>query len=146
MKGQQPFVSHTMMVGFASILLVIVAASLVVVNEDYGSFVAETSVDNICIEFRNAINYIVSNDLDHGKINLNLVDKIGDKNYVISGSDEIYLQWENNERECKTGYGVEYTGRVEGGPISLTYDNSDDLSVFIGGVFWCQFKLILLLQ
>ncbi len=135
MKGQQPFVSHTMMIGFASILLVIVAASLVAVNSDYSSFVADVAVDNICIEFRNAVNYIVSNDLDHGKINLKLADKIGDKNYVIHGSDEIYIQWEGNEKVCKTGYDVEYSGRIEGGSIALNYDNRDSLSISFGGVF-----------
>ena len=135
MKGQQPFVSHTMMIGFASILLVIVAASLVAVNGDYSSFVTDSAVDNICIEFRNAINYIVSNDLDHGEIVLKLADKIGDKNYVISGSNKIYLEWENNERVCKTGYSIKYSGRIEGGPVLLSYDNDNTLSISLGGVF-----------
>ena len=122
MKGQEPFVSHTLIIGFASVILVIVAVSLVTVHNDYSDFIIESSTSKICSDLRTAVSEIVSNDLLEGNILLHLPAKIGDKNYDLSGNlDIVKIHWENQEKDCKLGYDVNMDGNANGGSILLDY-------------------------
>ncbi len=135
MKGQQPFVSHTMVIGFASVLIVIVAASLVTVHSDYSDFIIGSSSNDVCFELRAVTASIVSNGLTKGQIILHLSDKIGDKNYDLSADyNSVKIQWENKEKVCNLGYNVNMTGRVEGGTVLLDFENFDTVNIVLGGI------------
>ena len=140
-KGQQPFVSHTLMIGFASMMVVIVAVSLVTIHGDFSSFIVDSVSSHACNSMRASVSNIIESDADYMKILVSLPEKLGDKNYVVSSYDEgLNIEWDNNEKPCKIGHEISFEGRVPGGDVLMTYDKDTGIllispSYSVGGSY-----------
>lgn len=122
-KAQQQFVSHTIVIGFASILVAIVAASLITMHGDFSKTITDYSSNRVCGSIRLAVADIFSNNLTNGRIELRLDDKLGDKNYKLSAHGSVIsIQTDDDEKSCQLGYPVNVTGRVSGGMTALDYE------------------------
>ena len=131
-KGQNPLISHTILIGIGVLLILSVVVTMNTVKSNYDEFVGEEEMDIVCSLIRHAINemympssYQVQSDTLTGKIVLNLPDRIGDSVYKArfindSLKIETYGSLKIN-RTCLIGFNASYSGLTSGGRTKIMW-------------------------
>jgi hypothetical protein len=110
MKGQSVVVTHSLLILFATLLLIIVVTTLNSIKEDYRDFVLNLTAKDICNLVKTSIEELrtsipteleVKTEQNMGSIILDLPSKIGNTKYRIRLENETIL--------IKTESGFSYT-------------------------------------
>jgi len=131
-KGQSTIVSHSLIVMFAVIFLLIIITTMNSIKEDYSNFVLNITAKEICSLVKSSSEKIyqpVSSSINSNKteemgyVTVNLPSKIGSKNYKISFANEtIQIKTSDNQFTCKVGLNTTFSGTSSGGLTKIVWN------------------------
>lgn len=137
MKGQNPLLSHTLIVGFSAILILVVVTSMNLIRNDLQDFIGNQEAVQVCSIVRggteiivNEEDYISVTNTTKGRITLKLPKKIADLNYRATFSElTLTIQTSGQvdiTKICEMGVNATYSGFTRGGLTELIYTQNSD--------------------
>ena len=131
LKGQSPLVSHSIIVGFSLVLLIIIVISLGSIKSDYQQFVAKEEINQVCGLIRGGIEkiynpstYTSPTDSLMGSIRIDLPDRLADNVYRVSFGSSSYIETLTQpavNKTCNIGFPVVYNGSTTGGETEISW-------------------------
>jgi len=139
LKGQSVIVTHSLLVLFATLFLIIIVTTLNSIREDYRDFTLNLTVKDICSVVKASVEELhapipaeleVNTEQSMGSVTLDLPQKIGGVKYRIRfGNRTILVKTESGfSYACYTSVNSTLAGRSAGGRtrISWIYGNGTD--------------------
>jgi len=130
LKGQSVIVTHSLLVLFATIFLIIIVTTLNSIREDYRDFTLNLTVKDICSVVKASIEELrtpipaeleVNTEQSMGSVMLDLPQKIGGTKYRIRFENEmIVIKTESGfSYTCYTSVNSTLSGRSAGGRTKI---------------------------
>ncbi len=131
-KGQVPFLSHTMMVAFSVVLIVLIVTTLNSVKIDYQEFVGKEEIIQVCVSIKSAIEkiyvptgYTSLTNETMGSIVIDLPERIADVNYRMKFVNKTLmietLAEPTLNQSCTIGFNASFEGSSRGGRTRLSW-------------------------
>ena len=131
-KGQNPLLSHALIIMFSILLLIVVVHAMNAIKNDYQDFVGKIESQQVCGMIKNSIekiyspsDYTVQTNETMGKIFVELPERIADSRYRASFVNDSVrvemLDFPVNET-CKAGFNISLSGTTSGGRTEMRFD------------------------
>lgn len=132
MKGQSILLSHAILVGLSVFLVFIIATTMNDLRGDYQNFIAEASIDQLCLLMKTGIErvyqdleYSSSTDTTYGSVVINFPERLADKRYRIKLNTDKSVSVETNDGSfnttCNVGLNATYQGFTTGGNTVINF-------------------------
>ena len=129
--GQSPVLSHTLIIGFSVILVLIIVTSMASIKEELQDFIGKSEIKQVCALVKGGIesvfhrdNYISPMNESKGTAKLKLPGRIADLSYRarFSGSELVIETFGINMTDtCKMGFNATYLGSTSGGVTLVNF-------------------------
>jgi hypothetical protein len=141
-KGQNPLLSHTLIVGFSTLLVLVVVTSLAVIKSDLQESIGFMESKQVCSLVENSVeimfweeNYISLSNYTKGKITLKLPQKLADMNYRATFfGNNLTIETFGNIKiidSCIMNFNATYSGSTGGGLTEILFKENSDRSRII---------------
>ncbi|MFH1420800.1 MAG: hypothetical protein ABIG30_02425 [Candidatus Aenigmatarchaeota archaeon] len=140
MKALAPFVSHSMLIGFAAVILAIISIAFAGIHNNYSTFIAQEEMHQVCGLVRlnagdmssSLATYDVKTNTIVSSRDIRLPKRLGAIDYEARLEVDCLLNITSSvyALECPLNYGFACSGYTEGGNIKLTMERGADGSVF----------------
>ncbi len=141
-RGQNPLLSHTIMMAFSLLMIIVIVSLLTSLRDDYSGFIGKNEISEVCLIVKGGIERIVTEDsytpqtnTTKGRIFARLPDRIADQNYRARfANSSLYIETLSQPRindTCRMGFNMTYTGFTSGGMTEINYTLRNDATKII---------------
>ncbi len=135
--GQSPVLSHTLLIGFSVLLIMIIVTSMSSIKDEYQDFIGRSEITQVCAIVKGNVesifwkeNYISPMNETKGTATMRLPERIADMNYraYFSGTTLFVETFGrvNITDTCVPGFNATYTGSTSGGITRLNFTEYSD--------------------
>ncbi len=141
-KGQSPLLSHTIMLAFSLLLVLVIISMLTAIRDDYSNFIGKNEIAEVCLILKGGIekmmtddSYVSPTNTTKGRLFMRFPARIADQNYRMRfANNSVFVETLAQPRindTCRLGHNASYTGSTAGGITEVNYTMLDSAAKII---------------